>query len=183
MTITTATTLTNPNEVNDNEARYIMIKMHTTEQEVKALYINPITLDQREQKPNIKIGSEVFVLIDDYYSFFVIGTTQQKISLLNDKIYLIENEQQIELKTDNLIIGGVTNAKTENFTIEATNTTINTTKMVISNGSDEILALMSELIDTLKSGVWVGNLSAPVPMSTATKTLLEDINSRLQAFQ
>ena len=193
----TATTLTNPNNRGGNESRYIKIELHSTKQQVKALYINPLNLDQREQKPNIKIGTEVFVLTDEFSNFFVIGSTQQSIMVEDSKIYIIENKNKVEVKTDDLfLVNSISGNKTttanikavdlildtDNFTSNTTNATFNTDKFKVTNGSDEVLSLVLELISGLKSGVWIGNLSAPVPMSDATKATLTDIETRLNQF-
>ena len=117
--VITGITKSNPN---DTSNRYIDVELHPTKQLVKAVYSNPLTLDQREQKPNIKIGSEVLILVDDEtFSFYVLGTIQQGLKTIQDKkIYIIENSDEVNIKTDKLFISqGISDKyikKTEHYT-------------------------------------------------------------------
>ena len=185
MKILTATTLNNPNDEVGSELRYINIELHATKQVVKAIYVNPLNLNQTEQKPNIKKGTEVLCLFDDLSNFYVLGSTQQTyVSLEEDKIYLIENEKKVEVRTSDLfLVNNIGGGKIKDVNVNTENTTIETNKLNITNGSDDIVSLVSEFIDTVSNGVWIGNLSAPVPVSDATKAQLSDIKTRLEAFK
>jgi hypothetical protein len=183
--ILTATTLSNPNDVSGEELRYINIMLHATKQTVKAIYVNPLTLNQTEQKPNIKKGTEVLCLFDGLSNFYVLGSTQQTyVSLEEDKIYIVENEKKVEVRTSDLFLVNDKNGdKVKNVNVKTVNTTLETDKLNITNGSDDIVSLISEFIDTVSNGTWIGNLSAPVPTSDATKAQLSNIKARLEAFK
>jgi len=175
--IITATTLSNPN---DNTNRYIDIELHPTKQIVRAVYSNPLNLDQREQKPNIKVGSEVLVLVDDdTFSFYVIGTIQQGLATLQDRrIYIIENSDEVDIKTDKLFISkGITNKyieKTEHYT----------EKIKIENSQgNEIISLISKFVDIVINKVSIGNLGQPVKLDPNTINELSDLKNRIDTFK
>ena len=175
--IITGTTKSNPN---DTSNRYIDVELHPTKQLVKAVYSNPLTLDQREQKPNIKIGSEVLILVDDEtFSFYVLGTIQQGLKTIQDKkIYIIENSDEVNIKTDKLFISqGISDKyikKTEHYT--------NKLKIENSQGN-EVISLISEFIDIVKNKVSVGNLGQPVKLDPDTINKLDDLKNRIDTFK
>lgn len=198
LSITTATTLTNPNETN---SRFIEIKLHNTGQIIKqAIYGNPLTLDQREQRPNIKIGTEVLVMVDDLFNFYVMLSIAQGIDLVGSKIYRIENSDEVRIMTDKLfkIIdidnGGKvdkfiadtkeTELNSDNMTINTKEKTIiNTDKFKVKNSSGEVIALMLEFIDIMNDQIIVGNMGIDATLKPVTKSLLDDLKSRLQTFK
>jgi len=177
--ILTAITTTNPNDNATDENKYIEIQLHPTNQIVKAIYANPLTLDEREQKPNIKIGTEVLVIMDDNtFSFYVLGATQQSIKVTDKKVYVIENSDLVNVKTDKLfLVNGIENSFVKD-------TQIKTEKLSISNSKgNEIVSLFSEYIDIVDNLIVDGNLGRPAMLNPATKTKLEDLKSRLDTFK
>ncbi len=192
----TAVTVTNPNDNNDN---FIIIKLSGTGQEVKALWVNPLILDHREQKPNVKIGTEVCVFVDEFYQYTVMGSTQQGITMVNKKTYLIENADKVSILTDkrvniSSINGGMVDVGTfkikeldykgNNAIITLNNNLeIALTKWKITNGADEIVALLLELIQAIIDEMHIVNLGRPTVVHPASKAKYRDIKSRLQAFK
>ena len=174
MIITTGITLTNPNENND---RFIKVKVYPQNQEVKAMWINPIILDHREQKPNIKAGSEVFILIDDLYNYYVLGTTQQGIQLVDKKIYKIENSDEIQILTDKDL-----NIKAINSDF-IQNTNIKTSKIAIQNDTAELISVLSDTLQALIDLEIIGNLGRPAYDSPASKQTFIQLKQKLDSFK
>ena len=188
MKILIANTLTNPSEKSD---KFIDIELKSTSQKVKALFVNPINLDAREQKSNIKIGSEVFVLVDDVYNYYVIGTTQQGIEIVEDNIYKIENKDEVSILSDKLFsIKGITSKSiesgdiniktlginTENITIKNDkNIDISLKKLSLKNDTAELIATLSELVLTISTMQCVGNLGSPAPLNPADVVKLNKV--------
>ena len=176
LSIITGTTVTN---LNDNKSdRFINVKLHNINQTVKAVIGLPTNLDSREQLANIKVGTEVLMLVDELNSFFIINSLNQGIELVNKQIYIVENKEEVKLSTDNLLnIKGVTKQhidKTEHFT----------EKLKIENSAgNEIVSLMSELIQIIHDLVAIGNGGQESYLDPATQALLQDLKNRHDTFK
>jgi hypothetical protein len=181
MKIATAITLTNPNDSNN---RYIDVRLHNDNKEYKAVFINPLNLDHREQKPNIKVGSEVFVLLDDLHNIYVLGTTQQGISLVDKKIYIVENENEIRLLTNDLLnISAIDGGKIEDVKLNANKTDFQTTKFKVQNDTAELLKTLSDTIQAfIDLPIVIGNLGQPATITPDLDSKLSELKSKIDSF-
>ena len=181
-------TLDNPNETN---SRSVRVKIYPDNQEVFASYINPLTLDHREQRPNVKVGSEVFVLVDKLYNYYILGTTQQGIQLVDKKIYKIENSDEIQILTDKeLNITSISNSKIEKVNLKAKELKedldtkeiqLNTIK--IQNSTAELISVLSDTLQALIDLEIIGNLGQPAYDSPDTKQTFKDLKSKIDSFK
>ena len=121
MNYTTGTTQSNP--MMDNKP-YIEIKLEDTDQIIEAVYHSPLSLDRREERPNIEIGTEVGLLYDDIDNFYVIGATQQKIKPSPKKARRFNNNDEFEVQTNTLNI---------------------------HNDSTDIISILSDFMDAVKA--------------------------------
>ena len=182
MRIITATTLTNPN---DNVDKFIMVKLHQTEQKVKAVFVNPITLDHREQKPNIKIGSEVAVIFDEHLQvFYVIGTIQQGIELVKEKIYKVENSDEVQILTDKkLTIESIGGEKIKETTLQSETVEVLLNTIKIQNQTAELIATLSDLVQANIDEQHIGNLGVPTALHPASSSAYSDIKAKIDSFK
>ncbi len=195
--IITAITVDNPNDSEDN---FITIKLIPTEQEVKAIYVNPITLDTNEQKPNIKIGSEVACIFDDEtYAFYVIGTIQQSNKPISEKKYIVENSDEVDILTDILLkIESISGGKIVDVSLQAENITIDNDKYIqttsgthsltvdkieVKNSANELISVLSELISELIALQCIGNLGVPALLAPPTIAKLTAVQVKLDTFK
>jgi len=176
-----ASTLTNPN---DDNARTIKVKLLATEQEVEALFINPINLDRREQNTNIKIGTEVFVLVDEISNYYVVGTTQQGIELEQDKVYIVENEKEIRLLTNDLLkIESIDGNNIQDTTIKSDKVEIDLKTIRFTNDTAELIATMSDTLQAIIDLVVIGNMGVPATLDPATIAALSEQKAKLDSFK
>ena len=195
--IVSAITLDNPN---DSENNFITVKLIPTEQEVKAVFVNPLNLDTNEQKPNIKIGSEVICMFDDEtYSFYVMGTVQQSNKPIAEKKSIIENADEVDILTDTLLkIESISGSKIVDVSLQAENITIdndeyiqNTSgthsltvdKIEVKNSANELISVLSELIDEIIASQGIGNLGTPVLLAPPTIAKLTAVKTKLDTFK
>lgn len=174
MRIATATTLTNPNDNND---RFIKVKLHNSNKEYKAIFINKLDLDQREQRPNINVGTEVFVLIDEFHNIYVLGSLQQGIDLVGSKIYVIKNKDEVKVKTDTTLnmIGY------DNNRINQTN--LLSQKVLIENDTASLLQTLSDTIQAfIDNPIVIGNMGQPASIFDGLKSKLNDLKSKIDSF-
>ena len=173
--IATGVTLTNPND--EQNVRSIKVRLHATGQEVTAIYINPITLDHREQRPNIKTGSEVILIFDDLYNFYVLGTIQQGIDLIDKKQYKIENADMVQILTDKqFLANGINQTYIDN-------TNFKTSKFEVENDTAQLLHTLS---DTLKAfmelSIVIGNMGQPAYITPELKAKLQELKDKIDSF-
>jgi hypothetical protein len=179
--ILSAKTLTNPN---DSKDRFIEIQLIPNGEKVKAVWVNPTNLDHREQKPNIKVGSEVFVLCDELFNYYVIGTTQQGIELVDKKIYKIENSDEIQILTDKkLTIQNIAGNKIEDTTLKTKKMEVELDKFSITNSTTEWVQTLSDTLQALIDLEIVGNLGQPAYDSPTTKQKFIDLKARIDSFK
>jgi len=189
LNIITGTTTTNPN---DNKTdRFIKVKLHNTDQEIKAVPSFSLEIDQREQLSNIKVGTEVLMLVDDINNFYIIGSLNQGISLVDKQIYKIENKEQVSLLTDDMllmsgvsgdIVKAIINVKDYELN-NADKVVLNTKKFKVKNDSGEFVQILSDLADLCSKQVIIGNLGVNATNDPATMSGFADIKSRLDTFK
>ncbi len=156
--ILSAITLDNPN---DTKKPTIKVKIDQTSQIVEAFFIAPITMDTREQLPNIQNGTEIMILADDDGLYVAIGSSSIKDGKQELKNYLIENDNEVKLKSEKLI-----NLETQEKITMTGKQLIQTikdivetqTKQIIQEATQSILskAPLVELGDTGGKGVVTG---------------------------
>ena len=175
MNIQKGITQSNPNDGSD---RHITVKLHATGQIVKAEVLYSIEQDRREQNPNIKTGSEVALLVDDRNNFYCFASASQGIDLEGKKIYIVENSNEVKIMTDDYFyVRAIENQ-------HIIKSEIYTEKIKIANSAgNEIVALLSEFIQTVHDKVSIGNLGQNVYLDPATKELLLDLKSRVDTFK
>ncbi len=156
--ILSAITLDNPNDTNKST---IKVKIDQTAQIVEAFYIAPMTMDTREQLPNIQIGTEILMIADEDGLYIAIGSSSIKDGKEKLKNYIIENDNEVKLKSEKLII-----LETENDIklngkqlIQTIQDIVKTqTKQIVQEATESILskAPLVELGDSGGAGVVTG---------------------------
>ncbi len=163
------------------EDTFINVKLHNNNQIVKCVKISPINLDEREQKPNIKTGTEVIGLLVGVVPI-ILGSMAQGVDKVTDEIYRIENLKTWVL-TDEFEV-----KKTESGG-EIDYTDILTKKLHVNNGTHELMALIDELhqtinglIDTIKGIQVLGNLGVPATLMPPSMTALDGDKGKFDAL-
>ena len=112
------------------------------------------------------------------------------VARIGNENIVIANEHQasiIDVNSGDSIIynenGDYVKVEKDKITISAKEVIYNLEKISISNGSDEIIALLIEQIDEIVVMQGVGNLGNPVPVAPATIAKFEALKLRVQAFQ
>ena len=169
--VTTGITITNPN--GKSEERHIDVRLHATGQVVKAMPIFPLNLDVREQSPNIKTGTEVVMIYSGVDSFFIIGSSGQFNDQISSKQYKVENASAVKLLTDGLMLLSGVNGRISQTTVE-------TDKIKIDNGSNELVSLISDICQACTEIQVLHDGAKPVTQDTVLA--FQEIKSKVESF-
>jgi hypothetical protein len=188
MIIISGITQDNPNETS---SRYITVKLIPSNQIVKAVFINPIILDSREQKPNVKVGTEVLVAIQNDSECFILGSTQQGTDKETKKIYKLENSDEVQILTDKkLLISGIDGdieesvINTKSLTLNnADKTILNTTQFNVKNSTAEYTSTLSDTIQAVTDLIVIGNLGVPATLDPSTISALQALKAKIDSFK
>ena len=168
-----AHTLTNPN---DDNARFIKIELTHNKQIVKSAYTNPLTLDHREQRPNIKIGTEVIVLVDELSNYLIIGSSSFGAVLEPTKKYRVENEDNVSILTKDF------KATTKDGGI-MDKSTILTDKMIVKNSTAELITTLSDTLQALIDLEMIGNLGQISKIFSTSNADFTDLKAKIDSFK
>lgn len=133
---------------------------------------NRIFLDSQDDKLVVEINKIIETKTKDH--------TNNNDKLVNNSDTSITNNTMT--KTDNAETEYVINTGTKTETIQGAHT-INLQTLAISNGSDELVSLISELAQALADAKGIGNLMLPVPMDGDTIAAALDIKARVDGFK
>ena len=171
--------------VKEVQNRHLFVTVPTDTKPIKTIRCNPLGLDEREQKPNIKIGTECIVLYDEVRG---IGFTAFSISQaieLSDKISRIENDLVLLYGKD-IKIMYATGDNSDTVEKIADSLTIHSKKYEIKSESEELISTLISLVDEI-IGLKVTNMAlhpiAPLePLDGGTIAKLTTIKTKLQTF-
>ena len=88
----------------EDNGLYIQVKLHSTGQVIDAVYHSPLSLDRREERPNVEAGTEVGLLYDDIDNFYLLGSTNQQIVKSGTKARRFKKNDLFEIETEKLNI-------------------------------------------------------------------------------
>lgn len=167
--------------VND---RYLTVKLYHTNQVIEnVVKTSPLNLDEREQQPNIKIGTETLVIEDDYGVTYALSSLSQGIELIKQGISRVENDElQFYGKIIKLMLATGDNVDTVEKIAEKVD--IWTQKITIHNGSDDIIQILLDFMDVVSSQKAVVTSGSSVGNWGHDKTgAISALKAKLQAFK
>jgi hypothetical protein len=172
--------------VKEVHGRHLLITVPNENKPIKTIRCNPLGLDEREQKPNIKIGTECLTFYDEVRG---VGFTAFSISQaieLSDKISRIENDLILLYGKDIRLMDCTGDNKD---TVEKISDSLTThcKKYEIKSESDELITtlidLVSEIISIKVVNMAIHKVSPLEPLDGGTIAKLSSIKTRLHSFK
>lgn len=164
--------------------RFLSVEIYHTGQVIEnVVKASPLNLDEREQKPNIKIGTEVMLLEDNYGVVYAINSLSQGIDLIKEKVSRIENDT-IALFGDTIKVMNSVGDNSETEELIAEKVDVYTEKIIIRNEEDDVIQIMLDFMDAVidLQTIVISGSSAGLYFHTQILTVLE-IKARLEAFK
>ncbi|MGW8169656.1 MAG: hypothetical protein ACWGHH_06595 [Sulfurovaceae bacterium] len=168
----------NAGTVHTVRERFVDVMLKNPTQLIKdVVKLSPLNLDEREQKPKIKIGTEVLVLTDDWNNNYILGSISQGIVLIDSQTARVEGDETL-IYGDSIHIMGADGDNTATVEKAASTTDIWTKKIKIRNDSDDIIQLLLDFMDAMGTCLTGG---AQVPHNKAAEVMA--LKAKLQAFK
>ncbi|MFT7880453.1 MAG: hypothetical protein ABXS91_08675 [Sulfurimonas sp.] len=158
-------------EVSD---RFVDVELYNPTQLIRnVVKTSSLDLDEREEEPQINIGTEVLVLIDDYGTAYAIASMSQGIAIAKNKTTIIRNETNKFFAVNTLIsgdggeVGGVAD--------------IYSSKIKLRNDTGELFDLVSQLCQAVADTTPTGGSSAG--SANAQKATALAIKEKIDSFR
>jgi len=161
--------------------RFLTVKLYNTDQVIDhVVKCSPLNLDEREQQPNIKIGTEVLLVEDDYGVVYALSSLSQGISLIKSGISRIENSE-VQIYGNNIIkIMGANGDNAGTSEKSANQVDIWSKKVNIRNDATNLVQLMADLAQSVADSTPSSGSSADSPNKEKDNAL--DIKSKIGAY-
>lgn len=118
--------------------RFLDVELFNPKQLIRnVVKTSSLDLDEREEEPQINIGTEVLVIIDEYGNAYAIASLSQGIAIAKNKTTIIRNDTNLFYAKDTLLSG-------DGGAI-ATTVDVHSSTIKLRNGSDDLVDLMSQL--------------------------------------
>jgi hypothetical protein len=172
-------------KIKEVQNRFLVVSLPDGET-IKTIRANPLNLDEREQKPNIKIGTECLTLFDERtHTGITCFSISQALTLAN-KIYRIEQEE-IQLYAKRIRIMSCSGDNTSTVEEIGDEITIHFKKFAIKSESEELITCLLDLIDAIvgqKTICMAIHKAAPLePLDGGTIAKLLAIKQRVDSFK
>jgi hypothetical protein len=154
--------------------------------EIVTVRLNPLNLDEREQKPNIKVGTECLTLFDERRGVgYTCFSLSQGVALSKEIARLEQKEVQVYGDTIKLMGASGDNKDTQEK--EASSILMRAKKYKIKSESEELIQtlidLVSEIMAIKVTCMAKHPLSPLEPLDGGTVGKLGAIKSRLESFK
>lgn len=167
-------------------------------QTIKAVRLNKLDLNEDEQYPRIKTGTEALVLIDRDGNAFTLGSIAQTTKQESKKQYLVKNGI-VRLQAGEIALESESGGNADKITVKSNDTKIESKKTVqegdnfeskykstkISNNSDELFALLTKLVNeisSIKIMIPSGSSAGMWKLDPSSIAKLKIIGAKLDAF-
>jgi hypothetical protein len=169
-------------EITDRECTVTL----PNQDEMTTVRLNPLNLDEREQKPNIKIGTECITLFDERRGVgYTCFSLSQGIALSKEIARLEQDEVQIY--GDKIKLMGASGDNKDTQEKESTSITMRAKKYEIKSESEELIGTLVDLVSeimAIKVTCMAMHPLAPLePLDGGTVGKLGVIKSRLESFK
>lgn len=145
---------------------YVEVKIYNTGQVIKAVKCSPLDLDEREEEPQINLGTEVLVITDDIGNAYAIASMSQGIKSADNKTTTLSNQI--------VFIGGAQGAIGNTVDIFSS-------QVKIRNGADDLVHILSDLCQAVADSTPTSGSSAG--SSNAMKSTALSLKAKVDAFK
>lgn len=152
--------------------RFVDIELYNPSQTIKGVVkTSSLGVDEREEEPQINIGTEVLVLIDDYGTAYAIASMSQGISVAKNATSVHKNNiHKFHGKSSD-----------PNATVIATSVDMYSKKIAFRNDTGELFDLVSQLCQAVADSTPTGGSSAG--SANAQKDTALAIKSKIDSFK
>ena len=161
--------------------RFIDVKLYNTGQVIsEVVKCSSLNCDEREQQSNIKIGTEVMVIEDNYGVTYAICSLSQGIDLIKKGISRIENPEVQIYGNEIIKLMGADGDNTATVEKIAQQVDVWTEKINIRNNSTNLVQLIADLAQSVADSTPSSGSSADSPNKEKDNAL--DIKSKIEAY-
>lgn len=127
------------------QGRFLTVTLYHTGQVItEVAKTGPLNHDEREQRLNIKIGTEVLIIEDNYGVTYAISSLSQGIDLIKGKNSRVENDE-VQVYGKEIKLMGADGDNVSTVEKKAEHVDIWTSKINIRNDSTNIIQLLADL--------------------------------------
>ncbi len=160
--------------------RYLTVKLHHTGQIVeKVVKTSSLNLDEREQKPKIKIGTEILMDEDDYGTLYATHSISQGISLSEKEVSRIENAF-VQIYGADIKLMSASGDNTETVEKIANKIDMWTTQFTVRNDATNLIQLLMDLAQCIADTTPDGGSSKDKPNKEKSNALA--IKSKIEEY-
>ncbi len=161
--------------------RFLTAKLYHTGQIIDHVVKgSPLNLDEREQKPNIKVGTEVMMLEDDYGVVYAICSLSQGIDIIKSGVSRLENNEVQIYGNEIIKIMGASGDNSGTSEKSANQVDIWSKKVNIRNDSTNLIQLIADLAKTVADTTPTFGSSKDAPNKEKSNAL--SIKDKIEAY-